>query len=178
MCYVKFTFFLETCQEFYCKKYTKNLQNPCDRVVNKGCYNCNKSKYFFCYHVFMAEKKLTSSIEDYLETIYEQLEKAHKIKAVDIAKKMNISRASVTEALQKLAQKEYIIYEKNHPIELTEKGVTIAKEVIHKHRILCDFFTKILKTDIEDAEINACRIEHVITQTAFDKISKLVENLD
>ena len=56
----------------------------------------------------MTEKKLTSSIEDYLETIYEQLEKTQKIKAVDIAKKMNISRASVTEALQKLAQKGYI----------------------------------------------------------------------
>ncbi|MBR1680473.1 metal-dependent transcriptional regulator [bacterium] len=123
----------------------------------------------------MSEKKLSASIEDYLETIYEQLEKSHKIKAVDIAKKMNISRASVTEALQKLAQKGYIIYEKNHPIELTEKGILIAKEVMHKHRVLCDFFTKILKIAHDEAEINACRIEHVITQTAFDKIYELVE---
>lgn len=126
----------------------------------------------------MTEKKLTASIEDYLETIYEQLEKTQKIKAVDIAKKMNISRASVTEALQKLAQKGYIIYEKNHPIELTEKGDEIAKEVMHKHRILCDFFTKILKIDNEEAEINACRIEHVITQKAFDKIKTLIQNAD
>ena len=126
----------------------------------------------------MSEKKLSASIEDYLETIYEQLEKTHKIKAVDIAKKMNISRASVTEALQKLAQKDYIVYEKNHPIELTEKGVDIAKEVMHKHRVLCDFFTKILKIDYTEAEINACRIEHVITQTAFDKIAELVKNAE
>ena len=124
----------------------------------------------------MRSKNITASIEDYLETIYEQLEKTHKIKAVDIAKKMNISRASVTEALQKLAQKEYLIYEKNHPIELTEKGVEIAKEVMHKHRILCDFFVKIVKIDNDEAEINACRIEHVITQNAFDKISELVKN--
>ena len=126
----------------------------------------------------MSEKKLSASIEDYLETIYEQLEKTHKIKAVDIAKKMNISRASVTEALQKLAQKDYIVYEKNHPIELTEKGVDIAKEVMHKHRVLCDFFTKILKIDYTEAEINACRIEHVITQEAFDKIAELVKNAE
>ncbi len=128
------------------------------------------------YNYFMRSKNITASIEDYLETIYEQLEKTHKIKAVDIAKKMNISRASVTEALQKLAQKEYLIYEKNHPIELTEKGVEIAKEVMHKHRILCDFFVKIVKIDNDEAEINACRIEHVITQNAFDKISELVKN--
>lgn len=124
----------------------------------------------------MTNIKLSASIEDYLETIYEQQEKNNKIKAVDIAKKLNISRASVTEALQKLAQKEYIIYKKNHPIELTEKGIEIAKEVMHKHRILCDFFTKVLKVDYEDAEINACRIEHVITQTAFDKIVEMVED--
>ena len=123
----------------------------------------------------MSNIKLSASIEDYLETIYEYSEKNIRIKAVDIAKKMNISRASVTEALQKLAQKEYIIYEKNHPIELTEKGINIAKEVMHKHRILCDFFTKILKIDYEDAETNACRIEHVITQTAFDKIFEMVK---
>ena len=122
----------------------------------------------------MANVKLSASIEDYLETIYEQLEVNKRIKAVDIAKKLNISRASVTEALQKLAQKEYIIYEKNHPIELTEKGIEIAKEVMHKHRTLCDFFTKVLKIDSNEAEINACRIEHVITQNAFDKIVEMV----
>ena len=104
------------------------------------------------------------------------MESAHKIKAVDIAKKLNVSRASVTEALQKLAHKEYIIYEKKHPIELTEKGIEIAKNVIHKHRILCDFFVKILKIEKEEAEINACRIEHVITQTAFEKIAEMIKN--
>jgi len=123
----------------------------------------------------MEKNKLSASIEDYLETIYEYLEKSNKIKAVDISKKLNVSRASVTEALQKLAQKEYIIYEKNHPIELTEKGIAIAKEVMHKHHILCEFFTGILKIEREEAEINACRIEHVITQNAFEKIEKLVK---
>ena len=124
----------------------------------------------------MSNIKLSASIEDYLETIYEYTEKNIRIKAVDIAKKLNISRASVTESLQKLAQKEYLIYEKKHPIELTELGIEIAKNVIYKHRILCDFFTNILKIDKEDAEINACRIEHVITQTAFDRIVEMVNS--
>lgn len=123
----------------------------------------------------MNNKKITASVEDYLEIIYDQLEKTQKIKAVDISKKLNISRASVTEALQKLAQKNYIKYEKNCPIELTETGHAIAKEVVYKHKILCEFFTKILKIEKEEAEINACRIEHVITQKAFEKIIELVK---
>ena len=124
----------------------------------------------------MPNVKITASIEDYLETIYEHIENSHKIKAIDIAKKMNVSRASVTEALQKLAQKEYIIYEKKHPIELTEKGIEIAKNVIYKHRILCDFFVNILKIEKNEAEINACRIEHVITPAAFERIVDMVKN--
>ncbi|MBR1942550.1 metal-dependent transcriptional regulator [bacterium] len=124
----------------------------------------------------MEKAKLSASIEDYLETIYEHLEKTNKIKAIDISKKLNVSRASVTEALQKLAQKEYIIYEKNHPIELTEKGIAIAKEVMHKHHILCEFFTDVLNIEREEAEINACRIEHVITQNAFNKIVEMVNS--
>lgn len=122
-------------------------------------------------------EKITARVEDYLEIIYQQLEVSQKIKAVDISKKLGISRASVTEALQKLAQRGYIVYEKNSPIELTEIGEKIAKEVILKHNILCDFFTEVLKVEKEEAEINACRIEHVITEKAFEKIKNMVETL-
>ena len=125
----------------------------------------------------MMNEKITARVEDYLEIIYQQLEVSQKIKAVDISKKLGISRASVTEALQKLAQRGYIVYEKNSPIELTEIGEKIAKEVILKHNILCDFFTEVLKVEKEEAEINACRIEHVITEKAFEKIKKMVETL-
>ena len=124
----------------------------------------------------MMNEKITARVEDYLEIIYQQLEVSQKIKAVDISKKLGISRASVTEALQKLAQRGYIVYEKNSPIELTEIGEKIAKEVILKHNILCDFFTEVLKVEKEEAEINACRIEHVITEKAFQKIKKMVED--
>lgn len=125
----------------------------------------------------MMNEKITARVEDYLEIIYQQLEVSQKIKAVDISKKLGISRASVTEALQKLAQRGYIVYEKNSPIELTEIGEKIAKEVILKHNILCDFFTEVLKVEKEEAEINACRIEHVITEKAFEKIKNMVEFL-
>lgn len=125
----------------------------------------------------MMNEKITARVEDYLEIIYQQLEVSQKIKAVDISKKLGISRASVTEALQKLAQRGYIVYEKNSPIELTEIGEKIAKEVILKHNILCDFFTDVLKVEKEEAEINACRIEHVITEKAFEKIKNMVEFL-
>ncbi|MBR1907690.1 metal-dependent transcriptional regulator [bacterium] len=123
----------------------------------------------------MEKNKLSSSIEDYLEVIYEQLKINKNVKAVEIAKKLKVSRASVTEALQKLSAKGYIKYEKNIPIELTETGSKIAESVALRHSVLCDFFQNTLGLEQEEAEINACKVEHVITQNAFEKLIEFLK---
>ena len=122
-------------------------------------------------------QKNSASKEDYLELIYELSENNPDFKAVDISKKMNISRASVSEAMKKLADNGYIVYEKYKKIELTEKGLSVAKNVRRKHNVLFSFFKNYLNLSDEDSQINACRIEHVITDSAFYKIAKLIENM-
>lgn len=124
----------------------------------------------------MKYEKNSASQEDYLELIYELSQKNPGFKAVDIANEMNISRASVSEALQKLANQDLIVYEKYKPAVLTKKGLKIAKEVANKHKTLCKFFQCFLHLSEEDAQINACRIEHVITESAFERIKEISEN--
>ena len=120
-------------------------------------------------------EKNKSSKEDYLELIYEMSLENKNFKAVDIAKKMNISRASVSEALKKLSEQGYIIYTPDKQTQLTEKGVEIAKKVLHKHNILFEFFTNYLGLSDDEATVNACRIEHIITDSAFSKIKEMIE---
>lgn len=115
---------------------------------------------------------LSASLEDYLELICNLLETSHSVKAVEIAKKLNISRASVSEALSKLAEKELIFYEGHKGITITEKGLKKAKEVIDKHNTLTAFFHNILGLDIEQSADNACKIEHVISDELFSQIRK------
>ena len=122
-------------------------------------------------------EKNSASKEDYLELIYELSASDADFKAVDIAKRMNISRASVSEALQKLASQGYLVYEKYKQAVLTEKGREVAEMVYHKHNVLCSFFKKFLKLSEDESQINACRIEHVITDSAFEKIKNIVEEL-
>ena len=122
-------------------------------------------------------EKNSASKEDYLELIYELSSSKADFKAVDIAKRMNISRASVSKTLQKLALQGYLVYEKYKPAVLTEKGRELAETVYHKHKVLCSFFKNVLKLTEEDSQINACRIEHVITDSAFEKIKDIVEKL-
>lgn len=126
--------------------------------------------------MYKINQKNSASKEDYLELIYELSIENSDFKAVDIAKKMNISRASVSEALKKLAEHGYITYEKYKPAQLTEKGLQVAQNVLNKHTVLYSFFKDILHLTDNEAQINACRIEHVITDSAFDKISEIVDN--
>lgn len=120
-------------------------------------------------------QKLSASLEDYLEIICNYAEAEKNIRAIDISKELKISRASATEALKKLASKGFINYERYETISLTESGKNIAQKVVSKHRILQNFFENILNLPEEEASLNACKIEHVITENAFNKIAQIVE---
>jgi len=116
------------------------------------------------------EKFLSSGLEDYLECIYNKLQQKGSVKAIELSRELNVTRASVTDALHRLAEKKYINYEKYGTIEITKKGLEKAKEVFDKHKILSCFFENVLSLSVEEANENACRIEHVITQNAFNKL--------
>lgn len=116
----------------------------------------------------MAE--ITSSLEDYIEAVYSIFKTENKVKAVDVSRKLNVSRASTTEALQKLEQLGLINYGHYGAISLTDAGIDKAKEVIKKHKTLSVFFEKILGVESELAENTACKIEHVIGEEVFKKL--------
>lgn len=126
----------------------------------------------------MTVNELSASLEDYLELICNLLETSECVKAVEIARRLNISRASVSEALSKLAQKNLIIYESHKGISITPEGLKKAKEVIERHRTLTAFFGKTLGLNREEAEENACRVEHVISDNLFKKIKEFQNYCD
>lgn len=112
---------------------------------------------------------LSASLEDYLELICNSLETNENVKAVELAKKLNVSRASVSEALGRLAEKNLIINEGHKGITITPEGMRRAQEVIAKHNTLTSFFENILGLNSEIAEETACKIEHVISNEVFNK---------
>jgi len=120
-------------------------------------------------------KNLSASLEDYLEIICNRLEESSSIKAVEIAKELNISRASVSEALTRLAEKNLIIYESHKGILITDEGLKAAKHVIQKHNSITDFFENTLGLDRLSAEENACKIEHVIDDNVFERLKDFQE---
>jgi DtxR family Mn-dependent transcriptional regulator len=118
---------------------------------------------------------LSASLEDYLEVIY-HLEQSNRVaRAKDIADQMNVQRASVTGALKALAGRGLINYSPYSYITLTSTGREIARDIIHRHDTLKDFFVTALQLSAEDAEANACRIEHAIHPLAVERLVHFVE---
>lgn len=115
---------------------------------------------------------LSASLEDYLELICNLLETSESVKAVELARKLNVSRASVSEALAKLADKNLIVYEGHKGITITPKGLEKAQEVISKHKVLTSFFESILGLDKTLSDETACKVEHVISSVVFDRMKE------
>lgn len=121
----------------------------------------------------MIKEKLSSSLEDYLEVIYNIIDKNEKVRAIDISRELNVSRASVTEALKKLADKQLINYGRYDMISMTEEGKKQALDVIEKHNTLQYFFEEIMGLEHDEAATTACKIEHIISQNVLDRFTAL-----
>lgn len=121
-------------------------------------------------------EKLSSSLEDYLEKIYMIFQTVKTVRAVDVSRALNVSRASTTEALKKLCEKGYINYGRYNAITLTSSGIEKAKEVFSKHNSLYIFFKDVLGVSDSEASINACAIEHIITPDALNSIISFTKN--
>ena len=121
-------------------------------------------------------KNISSSLEDYLEAIFEIYTQKNGVKAIDISKKLGVGRSSVTEALKTLAQKHLVNYSRYGVLSLTAAGEEAAKNVIERHKTLYNFFKNTLNLDENEAQENACRVEHVLSEKAFQALINFVGN--
>lgn len=111
------------------------------------------------------------TVENYLKAIYKLLEKGGKsVTTTAIAERMYIKAATVTEMIQKLADKKLIHYEKYQGVTLTEKGKTIAVNIIRKHRLWELFLVEKLHFKWDEVHEIAEQLEHVQSDELVDRI--------
>ncbi len=127
----------------------------------------------------MSAASLTSTLEDYLEAIF-NIVRRHKVaRSKEIAESLNVKRPTVTVALRALAEKGYINYEPRSYVTLTESGEKAAKCVDKRHHILRDVFTEVFRLPMEESEKAACLMEHGMDTNvckAMTSLLKVVRN--
>lgn len=123
----------------------------------------------------MTTKRYSESLENYLETIY--MFGGKDVKSIDLANHLEVSRASVNNAVNSLIEKGLVIKALYGNIDLTEEGLEVAKKVLQKHELLKEFLIDILRVEPMQAENEACGIEHVISDYTANQIKKLMKKL-
>ena len=126
----------------------------------------------------MADKKrvkLSASLEDYLEAIYNLSLEQQVARSKDIACVLDVSRASVTGALKILSQKGLVNYKPYGYITLTPSGTEAAGKVVRRHNIIKSFFIDVLGVDTSVAQEAACKAEHAFGPEIVTKLLSFIE---
>lgn len=117
------------------------------------------------------KKRLHESGEDYLETILILQKKLGMVRSVDVARYMEVKKPSVCVAVNSLKEGGFLTMDKDHFLFLTDIGKEVAEKIYERHQ----FFTQILieaGVDPKQAEIDACKIEHDVSDQSFQKLKE------
>lgn len=111
----------------------------------------------------------------YLETIY-ILELSHgHAHGVDIAKKLGVSKASVSKAMKQLKEKGMINKETYGSITLTQVGREISERIYYNHKMISRYLEHSLDLSSTEAAENACKMEHVLSEVMINSIKSYLE---
>lgn len=124
-------------------------------------------------------EKLSMSHEDYLEAIV-MLGGTNKVsvRSVDIARQLDVSKASVSKAINALKEKGLVVQPYYSDITLTEEGYQYAHSVLDRHHMLKKFLVSAIGIDEETAEHEACLMEHAISEDSFAKWRTFIKGLN
>lgn len=109
------------------------------------------------------ENTLSHSAAHYLMTIRELLEDRGYARVTDIARRLSITRGSCSISLKPLKRRGLVVEDENKFLLLSEEGQRLASLVERNDELLETFFRDVLGVDPTHAEIDACKIEHLLS---------------
>ncbi len=118
----------------------------------------------------------SSAVEDYLEQILELINTKGYARVVDIAQRLSISQASVTNMVQKLDAEGLLKYEKYRGLVLTTAGEALALNITHRHKLLTDFL-QLLGLDERTIYHDVEGMEHHVSPATVHAIESLTQQL-
>jgi len=120
---------------------------------------------------------LSYTEENYLKVIYGLLAlNPAGASTNEIAARINTKASSVTDMMQKLADKKLLKYKKYQGVKLTEEGRLVAVQVIRKHRLWEVFLKEKLGFGWDEVHELAEQLEHIKSEELTDRLDKFLGN--
>ena len=119
-------------------------------------------------------KMITEAVQDYLKTIY-KLQQDGERSAVNtslVAESMQVSAASATNMIKKLAEMNLVDHQPYQGVVLTGAGEKMALEILRHHRLLELYLADALGYSLDEVHDEAERLEHAISEDFEDRIDR------
>jgi DtxR family Mn-dependent transcriptional regulator len=119
---------------------------------------------------------LSPTEENYLKAIFKIAEKEKKsVSTNSIAKQLETTAASVTDMVKRLAEKEYIYYERYKGVTLTPSGNKVATNLIRKHRLWEVFLVNKLRFAWHQVHDIAEELEHIESEELISRLDAFLD---
>ncbi|UFN46525.1 metal-dependent transcriptional regulator [Nocardioides okcheonensis] len=119
---------------------------------------------------------LIDTTEMYLRTIYELVEEGIVPLRARIAERLHQSGPTVSQTVARMERDGLLTVQGDRHLELTEEGLLLATRVMRKHRLAERLLTDVIGLDWELVHAEACRWEHVISETVERRLLELLDH--
>ena len=117
---------------------------------------------------------ITHSGAHHLLAIWELTNERGYARVTDIAKSLDITTGSASTNLKSLKGKGLVQEDENRFLSLSKEGSFLAEGILKRRTTLIKFFTEILNVSSEQAEIDACKTEHLLSQETATKMDEFI----
>ncbi|MFL6182259.1 MAG: metal-dependent transcriptional regulator [Actinomycetes bacterium] len=118
---------------------------------------------------------LIDTTEMYLRTIFELEEEGVVPLRARIAERLQQSGPTVSQTVARMERDELLTVEGDRHLELTTRGRDMAMRVMRKHRLAECLLVDVIGLPWEDVHAEACRWEHVMSETVERRILELLK---
>ncbi|MFI5626143.1 MULTISPECIES: metal-dependent transcriptional regulator [Nocardioides] len=117
---------------------------------------------------------LIDTTEMYLRTIYELVEEGIVPLRARIAERLHQSGPTVSQTVARMERDGLLTVEGDRHLQLTDEGLRLATRVMRKHRLAERLLTDVIGLDWELVHEEACRWEHVMSDTVEKRLLDLL----
>jgi DtxR family Mn-dependent transcriptional regulator len=119
---------------------------------------------------------LIDTTEMYLRTIYELVEEGIVPLRARIAERLHQSGPTVSQTVARMERDGLLTVEGDRHLQLTDEGHRLAIRVMRKHRLAERLLTDVIGLDWELVHAEACRWEHVMSETVERRLVELLDH--
>jgi DtxR family Mn-dependent transcriptional regulator len=124
-----------------------------------------------------AAHEVSHSVAHYLTTILDLRKRKGYAILKDVAEELQVTKGSASVQIKHLKEKGLVDEVDRHHLKLTEAGKKEARKVIYNRQVICHLLHRVLGLDAYQAEVDACKVEHLLSHEASHRLLALVQLL-